>query len=62
MAEGWVLFVSKPTGYELVEKHGDPPAVGDEVETDNGRPLRVLKVGPSPIPGDRRPCVYSEPT
>ena len=62
MAEGWVLFVSKPTGYELVEKQGDPPAVGDEVETDNGQPLRVLKVGPSPIPGDRRPCVYSEPT
>jgi hypothetical protein len=61
MADGWVLFVSKPTGYELVEKQGDPPAVGDEVETDNGHPLRVLKVGPSPIPGDRRRCVYSEP-
>ena len=61
MADGYVLFLWKPTGYELVEKQGEPPAVGDELETDNGRPLRVLKVGPSPIPGDRRACVYSEP-
>jgi hypothetical protein len=62
MADGYVLFLWKPTGYELVEKQGETPAVGDELETDNGRPLRVLKVGPSPIPGDRRPCVYSEPS
>jgi hypothetical protein len=61
MADGYVLFLWKPTGYELVERQGDPPGVGEQIETDNGRPLRVLKVGPSPIPGDRRPCVFSEP-
>ena len=62
MADGYVLFLWKPTGYELLERQGDPPGVGEEIGTDNGRPLRVLKVGPSPIPGDRRPCVFSEPS
>ena len=57
MSEGHVLFVWKTSGYELVEREGDPPPVGGEVELD-GQPLRVTKVGPSPLPGDRRICAY----
>jgi hypothetical protein len=52
-----LLFVWKPTGYELVEQEGEPPAVGAEVEVD-GRELRVTKLAPSPLPGDRRVCAY----
>jgi hypothetical protein len=52
-----LIFVSKPTGYELHELDGDPPGVGAELEQD-GQVLRVAKVAPSPLPGDRRPCAY----
>jgi len=52
-----LLFVSKPSGYELREQDGDPPGVGAEVEQD-GQTLRVLKLAPSPLPGDKRPCAY----
>jgi hypothetical protein len=60
VADGYVLFLSKPTGYVLVDREGEPPAIGSEVEA-NGGSVRVLKIGPSPIPGDERRCVYSEP-
>ena len=52
-----LLFVWKPTGYELVEREGEPPAVGAEVELDGSR-QRVSKIAPSPLPGDTRPCAY----
>jgi hypothetical protein len=54
---GYLLFVWKPSGYELREGDGDVPAVGAEVEQDS-EVLRVTKIGPSPLPGDRRLCVY----
>jgi hypothetical protein len=58
MAHGsYLLFIWKPTGYELHEEQGDPPAVGSEVEADNGT-LRVTKIAPSPLPNDSRQCVY----
>ena len=57
MAETYLAFVWTPSGYQLREKEGEPPALGDEVE-DDGTRLRVSKVGPSPLPGDDRPCVY----
>jgi hypothetical protein len=60
VADGYVLFLSKPTGYVLVDREGEPPAIGSELEA-NGGSVRILKVGPSPIPGDDRRCVYSEP-
>jgi hypothetical protein len=53
----YLLFVWKPSGYELREAEGEPPAVGAEVEQD-GETLRVTKVAPSPLPGDRRVCAY----
>ena len=57
MAEGYLLFVWKPSGYELREQDGDVPAVGAEVEAD-GHTMRVTKIAPSPLPGDRRQCAY----
>lgn len=55
--QSYLLFISKPSGYELREEHGEPPAVGSEVEADDVLQC-VTKVGPSPLPGDRRPCAY----
>jgi hypothetical protein len=57
MAEGHLLFLWKPSGYELREGDGDVPSVGAEVEQD-GQTLRVSKIAPSPLPGDKRPCAY----
>jgi hypothetical protein len=57
MADGHLLFVWKPSGYELRESEGDVPPVGAEVEQD-GQMLRVTKVAASPLPGDKRPCAY----
>jgi hypothetical protein len=59
-AEGHVLFVWSTTGYELRERDGDPPAVGDRIE-ESGAQLVVSKVGASPLPGDRRRCAYVVP-
>ena len=53
----YLLFVWKPSGYELSEAEGDVPSVGSEVEHDDQK-LRVSKVAPSPLPGDDRLCVY----
>jgi hypothetical protein len=60
MAEGYLLFLSKPSGYVLVEREGEPPPPGGELE-EGGEQLQILKIGPSPIPGDRRRCAFSEP-
>jgi hypothetical protein len=53
----YLLFVWKPSGYELREAEGEVPAVGAEVEQDDTK-LRVTKIAPSPLPGDSRPCAY----
>jgi hypothetical protein len=61
MAEGkHLIFISRPTGYELAEREGDPPAVGSEVELDEGSGGRfvVSKIAPSPLPQDDRVCAY----
>jgi hypothetical protein len=55
-----LLFVWKPTGYELRERDGDVPAVGAELEEDEVR-MQVIKVAPSPLPGDERRCAYLQP-
>jgi hypothetical protein len=59
-SNGYLLFVSKPSGYELREREGDPPEVGSVVEEEDGR-LRVTKLAPSPLPGDERRCAYLIP-
>ena len=53
-------FVWTTNGYELRERDGDAPGVGEEVEEDDKR-LYVTKVAPSPLPGDRRRCAYLQP-
>jgi hypothetical protein len=53
-------FVWTPNGYELREREGDVPGIGDEVEEGEER-LRVTKVAPSPLPGDLRRCAYLQP-
>jgi hypothetical protein len=60
VAAAFLLFVWKPTGYELRERDGDVPALGSEVEEDGVR-LRVTKLAPSPLPGDARRCAYTQP-
>jgi len=57
MTGRYLLFVWKPSGYELREAEGEIPSVGAEVEQD-GETLRVTKVAPSPLPGDSRVCAY----
>ena len=57
MADGYLLFVWTPNGYELREREGEPPAVGTEIDEDGTKGL-VSKIAPSPIPGDSRLCAY----
>ena len=54
-ARGYLLFAWSPSGYTLRERTGEPPHVGDEIEDG----LVITKLGPSPVPGDTRVCVYS---
>jgi hypothetical protein len=53
----YLLFVWKPTGYELRERDGEAPSVGSVVEEEEGR-MVVTRVAPSPLPGDGRRCAY----
>ncbi len=55
-----LLFVWRPSGYELREREGEPPAVGEQVEEDAVR-MTVTKVAVSPLPGDDRRCAYLQP-
>jgi hypothetical protein len=55
--DGHVVFVWKPSGYQLLERDGEPPAVGTEVDLD-GHSAWVTKIGASPLPADSRPCAY----
>lgn len=50
-------FVPRASGYALSEAMGPPPGVGDLVEVD-GRRFAVTKRGRSPLPADRRRCVF----
>ena len=54
-----LLFVSKPTGYELHQADGDPPQPGTPVRLDeDAGTYFVSKVGTSPLPMDKRRCAY----
>ena len=56
----YLLYVWKTSGYELRERDGDAPNLGDEIE-DEGAQLRVTKVASSPLPADDRRCAYAQP-
>lgn len=55
----YLVFVTKPTGYELREQDGAPPQLGSEIEVDE-RKLSVTKIGPSPLPNDSRVAAYTQ--
>jgi hypothetical protein len=57
---GYLVFLGRPSGYELVERDGDPPQVGDVIDGD-GSQVTVTKVVGSPLPGDSRRCAYVQP-
>ena len=57
-----VVFVSGPSSYGLLLREGRVPEMGSEIvlnDSAEGR-YRVSKVGPSPLPGDRRRCAFLE--
>jgi hypothetical protein len=58
---GYCLFVSKPTGYELIQREGEPPPVGSVVELDGQGRWIVNRISNSPLPQDRRRCAYLLP-
>jgi DNA repair exonuclease SbcCD ATPase subunit len=56
--EGFLYFVPRAgEGYELVEQPGSAPAVGESVVLD-GNSFVVTRHHRSPLPFDRRTCVY----
>lgn len=59
IVEGWVALVPSPEGYRLLEREGPPPARGASLELEEGS-LVLLRLGPSPLPGDRRRCAFLE--
>lgn len=54
---GALLFVATASGYRLLDAGGPAPARGEVIELPDGR-FRVNRVGPSPLPGDRRRCAF----
>jgi hypothetical protein len=56
---GHLLLVAWPDGYRLLERDGPPPARQDLLEIDDVG-FSVLRLGPSPLPGDWRRCAYLE--
>ena len=56
---GWLAFVTSPQGYTLVPQEGSAPVPGEVLHLDGGA-FRVLRLAPSPLPGDDRRCVVVE--
>ena len=55
-----LVFVWTPHGYGLDVADGPAPEPGARVDVD-GVERVVAKLGPSPLPGDERRCVYLAP-
>src|SRR5262249_13556390 len=45
--------------YRLVMRDDGPPVVGSEIVVDDTA-YRIVRLGPSPLPGDRRRCAFAE--
>jgi hypothetical protein len=56
---GHVLFRPTPAGYAIIEADEQPPPIGQLLILDGGC-FRVQRVGRSPFPLDRRPCLFLE--
>jgi hypothetical protein len=52
-----LYFVPSADGFDLVERNGDVPSIGAAVEFDD-QAFVVTKIGRSPLPFDRRDCVF----
>jgi hypothetical protein len=52
-----LLFLPGADAYGLAERDGGPPPVGTILAIDD-REFVITKVARSPLPGDRRSCVY----
>jgi hypothetical protein len=52
------LFVPTAAGYFLLERPGPAPASGTEIELPSGERFSVMRVGPSPMPGEAHACAY----
>ena len=57
---GYVAVWWTPKGYRLSECEGEPPAVGERLEGEDG-PQVVQKLGASPLPADARTCAFLAP-
>jgi hypothetical protein len=57
-SSGHLLYIWTPAGYRLEERDGEAPAVGAAVDLGDGSRYAVQKLGPSPLPGDDRPCAF----
>jgi hypothetical protein len=56
-ARGHVRFLGHPKGYRLAVSDEPCARPGEPVEID-GMVFRVSRIGPSPLPGDDRPCAF----
>jgi DNA repair exonuclease SbcCD ATPase subunit len=55
----YVALVSDDGRYRLVARDDGPPAVGGEIVVDETT-YRIIRLGASPLPGDRRRCAFAE--
>lgn len=58
---GFVLFVPTSAGYRLTTPDGVTPEPGERLRVEETW-YRVLRLGPSPLPGDARRCAFLEPS
>ena len=56
---GHVLFVAASDGYRLLQRDGPAPDRGAALALEDGV-FVVHRLGPSPLPGDRRRCAFVE--
>jgi hypothetical protein len=56
--ERHTLFVPGTGGYKAVERSGPAPEPGTEVAMSDEAKFRVVRIGPSPLPGETHPHVY----
>lgn len=56
---GHLLFLPTPDGYAIIEADEPPPPAGQVLILEHGC-YQVQRVGRSPLPNDRRPCLYLE--
>jgi hypothetical protein len=56
--ERHTLFVPGSSGYRAVERSGRAPEPGAEVAMSDEARFRVVRIGPSPLPGETHPHVY----